>query len=162
VKEHDQLVDAYSKLTRETHQLRDYIINLQNRLLAAQGELPPLPDGIDLHASSTNGNPVFSTQHTGGPPPHAPHQPQQQHDSHEDTNNAGLSEDQISELQVAAQAAAAAQQHSSNQENVGHQEQQNYDVNGHVQKAENAGQQVQPQYPQYPNYEAAQSGHSQQ
>lgn len=152
-------MDAYSKLTRETHQLRDYIINLQNRLLAAQGELPPLPDGIDLHASSSNSGPTFTT-HNGGPPSHAPHQPQQQHDGHEDTNNAGLSEDQISELQVAAQAAAAAQQHSSNQDNVSHQEQPSYDVNSHSQK-DNAGQQVQPQYSQYPQYEAAQSGHSQ-
>ncbi|KAF2016102.1 hypothetical protein BU24DRAFT_193827 [Aaosphaeria arxii CBS 175.79] len=101
VKEFEQLCELYKALQNENYQLRDYIINLQSRLLESQGEIPPAPAGVDL-----------SRQHPEPPStivqaPQPPQQPEQQQSS--PTNNGGLSERQIGELQMAAQAAAAAQ-----------------------------------------------------
>lgn len=91
----------YKTLQTENYQLRDYIINLQSRLLETQGEIPPAPAGVDL--SRNHGEPSTLNQAPQAPQPEQP-QPQQS-----PTNNGGLSERQIGELQMAAQAAAAAQ-----------------------------------------------------
>lgn len=103
VKESEHLLELYKTLQTENYQLRDYIINLQSRLLETQGEIPPAPAGVDLsrnHGETSNMNqPYQQTQ-----PEHS--QPPQQNQNHSD---GGLSERQIGELQMAAQAAAAAQ-----------------------------------------------------
>ncbi|KNG49424.1 bzip transcription factor [Stemphylium lycopersici] len=107
VKEFEQLCELYKTLQTENYQLRDYIINLQSRLLETQGEIPPAPAGVDLnrpHAEQANMHP----QPQPPQPPQQPEQPQQQQPS-QNNNNGGLSERQIGELQMAAQAAAAAQ-----------------------------------------------------
>ncbi|KAF2191326.1 hypothetical protein K469DRAFT_720318 [Zopfia rhizophila CBS 207.26] len=101
VKEFEQLCEMYKTLQTENYQLRDYIINLQSRLLETQGEIPPAPAGVDLTRSH-------------GEPSHAPSQAQQQPQPAEGQQQSpsasgGLSERQIGELQMAAQAAAAAQ-----------------------------------------------------
>jgi len=106
VKEFEQLCELYKTLQTENYQLRDYIINLQSRLLETQGEIPPAPAGVDLNRphgepSSLNQPQPQQPQHQQPEPP----QPQQSPNS----NNGGLSERQIGELQMAAQAAAAAQ-----------------------------------------------------
>ncbi|KAF2712094.1 hypothetical protein K504DRAFT_195143 [Pleomassaria siparia CBS 279.74] len=102
VKEFEQLCELYKTLQTENYQLRDYIINLQSRLLETQGEIPPAPAGVDLsrsHAEPPN-TLIQPSQHP------QPEQPQEQSSP---SNNGGLSERQIGELQMAAQAAAAAQ-----------------------------------------------------
>ena len=48
MKEFEQLCEMYKNLQTENYQLRDYIINLQSRLLETQGEIPPAPANIDL------------------------------------------------------------------------------------------------------------------
>lgn len=104
VKEFEQLCEMYKNLQTENYQLRDYIINLQSRLLETQGEIPPAPANIDL--SRPHGEP--SSQQQGE---------QQQ------SSSAGLSEREIGELRMAAaQAAAAARQqehHGSDMNNGG-------------------------------------------
>lgn len=87
----------------ENYQLRDYIINLQSRLLETQGEVPPAPAGVDLSRHGEAPNPTMSQ------PPAAPQPDQQAQPQQSANNNGGLSDRQIGELQMAAQAAAAAQ-----------------------------------------------------
>ena len=103
VKESEHLLELYKTLQTENYQLRDYIINLQSRLLETQGEIPPAPAGVDL--SRNPGEPSNLPQSYQQPQPEQP-QPPQQNQNH---NDSGLSERQIGELQMAAQAAAAAQ-----------------------------------------------------
>jgi len=107
VKEFEQLCELYKTLQTENYQLRDYIINLQSRLLETQGEIPPAPAGVDLnrpHGEPASINPAQSQPQQQAPEQSSPHQ-----QSPNGNNNGGLSERQIGELQMAAQAAAAAQ-----------------------------------------------------
>ncbi|CAG7924766.1 unnamed protein product [Penicillium olsonii] len=53
VKNIDPLKDQVKSLVGENYQLREYIINLQSRLLEAQGEVPELPANIDLSQPRT-------------------------------------------------------------------------------------------------------------
>lgn len=112
VKEFEHLCELYKNLQTENYQLRDYIINLQSRLLETQGEVPPAPAGVDLsnrpHAELPSLNPGLQQAHHQQ---QSEQQPQQQ--SPGSGNAGGLSERQIGELQMAAQAAAAAQNGSS-------------------------------------------------
>ncbi|KAF1921128.1 hypothetical protein BDU57DRAFT_509755 [Ampelomyces quisqualis] len=109
VKEFEQLCELYKTLQTENYQLRDYIINLQSRLLETQGEIPPAPAGVDLNRP--HGEPASLSQPQPQPPQlhPQPEQAPQQQQSPSGNNNGGLSERQIGELQMAAQAAAAAQ-----------------------------------------------------
>jgi hypothetical protein len=110
VKEFEQLCELYKTLQTENYQLRDYIINLQSRLLETQGEIPPAPAGVDLNRP--HGEPSGLNQSQPQPPQPHQQQPEQQappQQSPNNSNNGGLSERQIGELQMAAQAAAAAQ-----------------------------------------------------
>ncbi|KAJ4322100.1 hypothetical protein N0V94_002568 [Neodidymelliopsis sp. IMI 364377] len=111
VKEFEQLCELYKNLQTENYQLRDYIINLQSRLLETQGEVPPAPAGVDLsnrpHGEIPSLNP--SLQQHQHQHQQQPEQQQAQQQSPGSSNNGGLSERQIGELQMAAQAAAAAQ-----------------------------------------------------
>ncbi|KAI9848587.1 MAG: hypothetical protein M1837_007256 [Sclerophora amabilis] len=43
------LEENYKAIQAENYQLRDYIINLQSRLIESGREAPPLPSNIDLH-----------------------------------------------------------------------------------------------------------------
>lgn len=72
-------------MQQENYQLRDYIINLQSRLLESQGEFPQPPANINLqHPNSTEG-----ASRTG----HAP--------------TASMASSAVSQLQAAAVQAAA-------------------------------------------------------
>jgi hypothetical protein len=98
----------YKTLQTENYQLRDYIINLQSRLLETQGEIPPAPAGVDLNRP--HGEPSSLNHSQPQPPQHQqPEQQPQPQQSPNSNSNGGLSERQIGELQMAAQAAAAAQ-----------------------------------------------------
>ena len=121
VKEFENLCELYKTLQAENYQLRDYIINLQSRLLETQGEIPPAPAGVDL--SRRPDGVIAQHPHQAQAQPQQQQSPQQQqlggalenqHHNHNNNNssnnnNGGLSERQIGELQMAAQAAAAAQ-----------------------------------------------------
>lgn len=56
MKEFDTVSDGYKALQAENYQLREYIINLQSRLLDSQGEVPELPGNIDLSQPRTDLN----------------------------------------------------------------------------------------------------------
>ncbi|GMF80169.1 unnamed protein product [Aspergillus oryzae] len=56
VKEFDTMSEAFKALQAENYQLREYIINLQSRLLESQGEVPELPGNIDLSQPRTDLN----------------------------------------------------------------------------------------------------------
>jgi hypothetical protein len=90
---------------------------LQSRLLETQGEIPPAPAGVDLNRP--HGEPSRLNQSQPQPPQQHQQQPEQSspqqspnsnnNNNNNNNNNGGLSERQIGELQMAAQAAAAAQ-----------------------------------------------------
>jgi hypothetical protein len=107
VKEFEQLLELYKTLQTENYQLRDYIINLQSRLLETQGEIPPAPAGVDLNRP--HAEPASLSQSQSQQPQHQSEQQPQPQSSPSSNNNGGLSERQIGDLQMAAQAAAAAQ-----------------------------------------------------
>jgi hypothetical protein len=117
VKEFEQLCELYKTLQTENYQLRDYIINLQSRLLETQGEIPPAPAGVDLNRPLGEQPQMHHPQQPQ--PPQEPQHPQHEHPQQQqqqqspNSNDGGLSERQIGELQMAAQAAAAAQHGTS-------------------------------------------------
>ena len=47
VRDYQILSDNFKAVQAENYQLRDYIINLQSRLLESQGEVPPPPSNVD-------------------------------------------------------------------------------------------------------------------
>ena len=55
------LNENYKAVQSENYQLRDYIINLQSRLLESQGEFPPPPSNVDGLHPGRAGQP---SQHT--------------------------------------------------------------------------------------------------
>ena len=57
VRDYQLLSENYKAVQAENYQLRDYIINLQSRLIESQGDFPPAPSNINLQ------------QPAGGPPP---------------------------------------------------------------------------------------------
>ncbi|PSN71855.1 hypothetical protein BS50DRAFT_237198 [Corynespora cassiicola Philippines] len=109
VKEFEQLCELYKTLQTENYQLRDYIINLQSRLIEIQGEVPPAPVGVDLTRSHPEPASLNQAQQQQPQPPQEQQEQQPQQQSPSNSNNGGLSARQIGELQMAAQAAAAAQ-----------------------------------------------------
>lgn len=48
MRDYNLLNDNYKAIQAENYQLRDYIINLQSRLIEAQGEVPQPPSNINL------------------------------------------------------------------------------------------------------------------
>ncbi|KIV93770.1 hypothetical protein, variant 2 [Exophiala mesophila] len=47
VRDYQVLSENFKTVQAENYQLRDYIINLQSRLLESQGEVPPPPSNVD-------------------------------------------------------------------------------------------------------------------
>ncbi|KAH1434449.1 hypothetical protein KXV74_003323 [Aspergillus fumigatus] len=83
VKAYESMGEAIKALQAENYQLREYIINLQSRLLDSQGEVPELPGNIDLSQPRSEipvpPIPNSETATTTAPPPTAPQQPQPSH-----------------------------------------------------------------------------------
>lgn len=135
----------------ENYQLRDYIINLQSRLLETQGEVPPAPAGVDLsnrpHGEMPSLNPNLQQQQHQQQPEQQ--QPQQQ--SPGSSNNGGLSERQIGELQMAAQAAAAAQNGPNAGKHAGQFDAGDYSSEKRQKVEGEASQGQQPLSPHYPD-----------
>ena len=52
VKDYNNLHENYKAVQAENYQLRDYIINLQSRLIESQGEFPQPPPNIDIPRTS--------------------------------------------------------------------------------------------------------------
>lgn len=80
--------DNYRSLQTENFQLREYVINLQSRLLDSQGEVPELPGNIDLSQPRPDMPvpPSGATPATGASSAHAPAPPatqQPQSSSHQ-------------------------------------------------------------------------------
>lgn len=48
MRDYNLLHENFKAVQAENYQLRDYIINLQSRLLESQGEVPPMPGNISL------------------------------------------------------------------------------------------------------------------
>jgi hypothetical protein len=91
VKNIENFKDTVKQLAGENYQLREYIINLQSRLLESQGEVPELPANIDLTQSRTAEIALAAAgvQSTGSSsvPPSAPQQGQQQNSVTDDMNS---------------------------------------------------------------------------
>ncbi|KAI4202245.1 MAG: hypothetical protein LQ348_001537 [Seirophora lacunosa] len=64
VKDYNSLSDSFKVLQNENYQLRDYIINLQSRLIESQGEVPQPPSNIDISPQRQSES---SNQHNPAP-----------------------------------------------------------------------------------------------
>ncbi|KAF9251041.1 transcriptional regulator family: bZIP [Penicillium roqueforti] len=89
VKNIDPLKEQVKSLVGENYQLREYIINLQSRLLEAQGEVPELPANIDLSQPRTTEMALASAGIQNSSPPGSVPTPgaQGQHSSVSDDMN---------------------------------------------------------------------------
>lgn len=81
------MAESYKTIQAENYQLRDYIINLQQRLLDKQVDVPPPPSNINL----SSGHADASAQ-----------QLQSEHDSRRSAPTASMTQDAVSQLQAAA------------------------------------------------------------
>lgn len=115
--------EGIKTLQTENYQLREYIINLQSRLLDTQGEVPELPGNIDLSQPRTemqvpppggvpNANPSAGPAPTGNP--------QQQPQPHQ---SAPASNDDMNSLNRIAVAGLGMRKHPNEDSNymVNHQ-----------------------------------------
>jgi hypothetical protein len=113
-------LESYKALQNENYQLREYIINLQSRLIDSQNEVPELPGNIDLtqprpdppsiataasNLASTAGGASGTTPH-----PIAPRQQPDQPSAPPPTAGA----DEMSQLGRLAVAGLGMRKHSSN------------------------------------------------
>ncbi|RMZ77488.1 hypothetical protein DV738_g4445, partial [Chaetothyriales sp. CBS 135597] len=57
VRDYQVLSENFKAVQSENYQLRDYIINLQSRLLETQGEVPPPPSNVDGLSPNKAGQP---------------------------------------------------------------------------------------------------------
>ncbi|KAI4149727.1 MAG: hypothetical protein LQ340_004474 [Diploschistes diacapsis] len=55
VRDYQLLTENYKAVQAENYQLRDYIINLQSRLIESQGNFPPAPSNINLQQPAVGG-----------------------------------------------------------------------------------------------------------
>jgi hypothetical protein len=93
----------YRTLQSENFQLREYILNLQSRLLESSSDIPPAPSHINLPAGGPSRAPMEAQEHryqADGPQASA--------------GRSGEPQDALSQLQAAAaQADAASRPHDS-------------------------------------------------
>jgi len=61
VRDKKVLEENFKAIQAENYQLRDYIINLQSRLLDTQGEYPQPPSNIDLHQPRLDAGQLIAT-----------------------------------------------------------------------------------------------------
>jgi len=96
----------YKTLQNENYQLREYILNLQSRLLETQSEYPPAPSHINLGSSGA----AASAPHATNPPSAIDQRLRRELPSASDPNQA--QHDALGQLRAAA-AHADAPQHQS-------------------------------------------------
>ncbi|OJJ88595.1 uncharacterized protein ASPGLDRAFT_42174 [Aspergillus glaucus CBS 516.65] len=114
VKDFENMSDGIKNLQTENYQLREYIINLQSRLLDTQGEVPELPGNIDLSQPRTEMQipPAVSNPNSAGPAPTG--NPQQQPQPHQ---NAAASNDDMNSLNRIAVAGLGMRKHPNEDPN---------------------------------------------
>ncbi|KAI9372338.1 hypothetical protein BJX61DRAFT_453675 [Aspergillus egyptiacus] len=106
VKEYEVMSQEFKSLQAENYQLREYIINLQSRLLDSQGEVPELPGNIDLNQPRAE---IPVSQAGPRPAPGAPAQnPPQQSSSQ---NQVSIANDDMNSLNRIAEAGLGMRKH---------------------------------------------------
>lgn len=90
VKNIDAKAEQLKQLANENYALRDYVINLQSRLMDLQAEVPELPPNIDLNQPRPDL--ALGSSLAGGPsgsmvPPAGPHQGQHPGNPNDDMNS---------------------------------------------------------------------------
>jgi hypothetical protein len=68
VRDYGMLNESFKAVQAENYQLRDYIINLQSRLIESQGEFPPPPSNVDGLHPGKHGQSIQAGQATGRNP----------------------------------------------------------------------------------------------
>lgn len=109
--------DGYKGLQAENYQLREYIINLQSRLLDSQGEVPELPGNIDLsqpRADIQVSGSVSNANSSGAAPPTSATAPQNQQPSQ---NAVPASNDDMNSLNRIAVAGLGMRKHPNEDAN---------------------------------------------
>ncbi|KAL2868974.1 uncharacterized protein BJX67DRAFT_387077 [Aspergillus lucknowensis] len=105
VKEYEVMSQEFKALQAENYQLREYIINLQSRLLDSQGEVPELPGNIDLSQPRAEISvPQPATRPAPGPGSNAPPQGSPQ-------NQLSIDNDDMSSLNRIAEAGLGMRKH---------------------------------------------------
>jgi len=69
VRDYALMNENYKAVQAENYQLRDYIINLQSRLIESQGDFPQPPPNVDLPHPSRRQNPDRHEPAPAPPPP---------------------------------------------------------------------------------------------
>lgn len=101
----EAMSDSYKTIQAENYQLRDYIINLQSRLLETHTEFPQPPPNIDLSAPHPSPNAQLHAEATSSRSQAATRSPQNQQ---REAPTAQMSDSAVSQLQAAAVQAASA------------------------------------------------------
>ncbi|MCJ1415763.1 hypothetical protein MMC32_002096 [Xylographa parallela] len=103
VRDYNLLNENYKAVQAENYQLRDYIINLQSRLIESQGDFPQPPSNINLP------EPVARAAAAGGAHDHLHLQQQQQHPHQHQVPapTAPMASSALSQLQASAAQAVA-------------------------------------------------------
>ncbi|MCJ1412699.1 hypothetical protein MMC19_006797 [Ptychographa xylographoides] len=96
VRDYNLLNENYKAVQAENYQLRDYIINLQSRLIESQGDFPQPPSNINLQEPASR---------VGGIPANAQHDHHMHH--HVPAPTAPMAPSAISQLQASAAQAVA-------------------------------------------------------
>ncbi|RAL11946.1 uncharacterized protein BO97DRAFT_405686 [Aspergillus homomorphus CBS 101889] len=114
VKEYDGMSETLKALQAENYQLREYIINLQSRLLDSQGEVPELPSNIDLSQPRTELSLSGPGPASAGAPAQAPPGPPQQPQA---PNQASAPNDDMNSLNRIAVAGLGMRKHPNEEAN---------------------------------------------
>lgn len=115
VKEFESMSEGYKGLQAENYQLREYIINLQSRLLDSQGEVPELPGNIDLSQPRTDIPVPGGANSSGAAPSTSATAPQNQQASHQ--NAVPASNDDMNSLNRIAVAGLGMRKHPNEDAN---------------------------------------------
>lgn len=97
----------YKALQNENYQLREYILNLQSRLLETQSDYPPAPSHINLGSSSATASASNAADH------HSAIDQRLRRELHPPPEHNQAQRDALSHLRAAAAHAEAAPQHQS-------------------------------------------------
>ncbi|KAI6837065.1 hypothetical protein KC367_g870 [Hortaea werneckii] len=124
VKDFQNMEQNFRSLQNENYQLREYILNLQSRLLETHSDIPPAPSHVNLSASSAS-QPGPSAADTADGHGGAAENPQQHRREMPPPGEQGHDYHAMSQLQAAAAQAEAAgphpmhTQHSQQQQSHG-------------------------------------------
>lgn len=95
------MTEGYKVLQSENYQLREYIINLQSRLLDTQGEVPEVPGNIDLSQPRTEMSVPGGVSNANSSAAHAPPSGSQQPQGPQNTAGTSSNDDMNSLNRIA-------------------------------------------------------------